>query len=137
MLTPASTVMVVDDERHLRESLAELFAGDGYQVVQASNGDQALALLAQTAECPDVIFLDLKMPGRDGIATLQMLKATPKTRRLPVVVITAYGGSEQTITAMSGAPLPVLCRRSLGGLSWPTEGRSFSMRSGTCRWRFR
>jgi DNA-binding NtrC family response regulator len=40
------------------------------------------------------------MPGRDGIATLQALKAAPETHRIPVVIITAYGGSEQTITAM-------------------------------------
>ena len=104
MLTSAATVMVVDDERHLRESLAELFAGDGYAVMQASNGDEALALLARAAVYPNAIFLDLKMPGRDGIATLQALKATPETHGIPVVVITAYGGSEQTITAMkSGA----------------------------------
>src|SRR5919202_6354795 len=98
MLTSAATVMVVDDERHLRESLAELFAGDGYHVMQAGDGDEALALLARAAVYPDIIFLDLKMPGRDGIATLQALKATPETQGIPVVFLTAYGASEQTIT---------------------------------------
>src|SRR5262249_16966094 len=71
-----------------------------YQVMQAGDGDEALALLARAAVYPDVIFLDLKMPGRDGIATLQALKAAPETHGIPVVVITAYSGSEQTITAM-------------------------------------
>ncbi len=100
MLTPPPTVLVVDDERHLRESLAELFTADGYQVLQAVDGDEALTLLERSPECPDVIFLDLKMPGRDGIATLQALTAHPDLRRIPVVIITSFGGSEQTITAM-------------------------------------
>jgi two-component system response regulator AtoC len=104
MLTPAPLVMVVDDEQRLRESLAELLAGDGYQVTQAGDGDEALALVGRLATPPDVILLDLRMPGRDGIATLQTLKALPPTQRTPVVVITAYGGSEQTMAAMkSGA----------------------------------
>jgi DNA-binding NtrC family response regulator len=100
VLTSAAMVMIVDDERHLREGLAELFTAEGYQVIQASNGDEALVLLAQAATYPDVVFLDLKMPCRDGIATLRALKAAPETHRIAVVIITAYGGSEQTITAM-------------------------------------
>ena len=92
--------MVVDDEPRLRESLVELFTRDGYAVVEAGDGDQALALLVVDATRPDVVFLDLKMPGRDGIATLQGIVGNPATRHIPVVVVTAFGGSEPTITAM-------------------------------------
>jgi len=99
--TPAS-VMVVDDERHLRESLVELFSAEGYTVLEASDGDQALDLLRSVPPLPDVVFLDLKMPGRDGIATLQEIVSGPVTKHIPVVVITAFGGSEPTITAMKG-----------------------------------
>ena len=71
MLSAPATIMVVDDERHLRESLVELFSVEGYTVLEASDGDQALDLLRSAPALPDVVFLDLKMPGRDGIATLQ------------------------------------------------------------------
>jgi two-component system response regulator AtoC len=100
MLTSRPTVMVVDDEQRLRESLAELLTGEGYDVVQAPDGDEALALLARRADLPDAILLDLKMPGRGGLATLVDLVADPERRQIPVVIITSYGGSEQTIAAM-------------------------------------
>jgi two-component system response regulator AtoC len=100
MLIPPATILIVDDERSLRESLAELFTADGHQVLEAGDGDEALTLLKETAVCPDAILLDLKMPGRDGIATLQALRADPERKGIPVVMITAFGSSEQTIAAM-------------------------------------
>jgi two-component system, NtrC family, response regulator AtoC len=100
VLSARGTVMIVDDERHLRESLAELFAADGYTVLTASDGDDALEALRRATVAPDAIFLDLKMPGRDGIATLKELASRPATKHIPVIVITAFGGSEPTISAM-------------------------------------
>lgn len=82
MLTLA-TVMVVDDEPRLRAGLAELFAAEGHWVVEAGDGDQALALLRGGAALPDAIFLDLKMPVRDGISTLQAIMAGDDTRAVP------------------------------------------------------
>jgi two-component system response regulator AtoC len=100
MLTAPATVLVVEDEQYLRHSLTELFASEGYRVLQAADGDEALTLLEHPSEYPDVIFLDLRMPRRDGMATLQALRGRAETRRIPVVIITSFGGSEQTITAM-------------------------------------
>ncbi len=100
MLTADATILVVDDERRLRESLAELLGAEGYRVIQAADGDEALASVRGAGDTSDVIFLDLKMPRRDGLATLTALMAEPETRQIPVVIITSYGGSEQTITAM-------------------------------------
>lgn len=93
-------VLVVDDEQHLRESLAGLFNSEGYLVLQAGDGEDALALLTGAPQIPDVIFLDLKMPRGDGMMTLRALKARTETQRIPVVIITSFGGSEQTIAAM-------------------------------------
>jgi two-component system response regulator AtoC len=100
VLSARAILMVVDDESRLRESLAELLTGEGYDVIQAGDGHEALARLASSAELPDAIFLDLKMPGRDGLSTLRDITADPERRQIPVVIITSYGGSEQTITAM-------------------------------------
>ena len=100
MLTSPATVFVVEDEQHLRHSLAELFASGGYRVIEAVDGKEALDLLERMSEYPDVMFLDLKMPRLDGMATLQALRGRPETQRIPVVIITSFGGSEQTIRAM-------------------------------------
>ena len=56
--------------------------------------------MGYVADRPDVILLDLKMPGRDGLSTLAAVVADPALRQIPVVIITSYGGSEQTIAAM-------------------------------------
>ncbi len=98
MLNSGTTILVADDERHLRESLAELFAAQGYTVLQAADGTEVMDVLRD--RMPNTIFLDLKMPKLDGIATLKALKENPELRRIPVVIITAFGGSEQTIEGM-------------------------------------
>lgn len=100
MLTQPPTVMVVDDERHLRESLAELFLSSGYRVLEAGDGVEAIELLQTGGQYPDVILMDLKMPRAGGMDTLHALAALPDARRIPVVIITAFGGSELTIQAM-------------------------------------
>ncbi|MCW5800144.1 MAG: sigma-54-dependent Fis family transcriptional regulator [Nitrospira sp.] len=98
MLSPPATVLVVDDARHLRQSLAQLFSTNGYRVLEAADGNEALAVLA--SQQPDVILLDLNMPLRDGLSTLAAIKADPSTHAIPVVILTSFGGSDQTITAM-------------------------------------
>ena len=96
-----AAILIADDERRLREGLAELFVGEGCRVIEAQDGEEVLSLLAgKQALRPEVIFLDLKMPRRDGLATLKALKADPRLSRIPVVIITALGGSEETIEAM-------------------------------------
>src|SRR5216684_8086936 len=98
MLSSGGTILVADDEQHLRESLAELFTAQGHSVLQAADGSEVLNLLRD--RIPDTIFLDLKMPKLDGLSTLKALKQSPELRRIPIVIITAFGGSEQTIEGM-------------------------------------
>ncbi len=100
MLNPQPTVMVVDDEQHLRESLVELFTTGGYRVLEARDGLEALDRLQTDDLCPDAILMDLKMPRSSGMETLQALAMRESTKEIPVVIITAFGGSEQTIQAM-------------------------------------
>lgn len=100
MLTARPRVLIVEDEPYLRQSLAELFTAEGYQVYEAEDGEHALERLAQLADLPHVILLDLKMPRRGGMETMETLKAHAETRKIPIVIITSFGGSEQTIAAM-------------------------------------
>jgi CheY-like chemotaxis protein len=76
-------VLVVDDDADTREALAEALAEAGFSVEQASDGDQALACIQQSGE-PDVILLDLRMPGMDGPQFLERIRESP-TR---VIVLT-------------------------------------------------
>jgi len=84
----AEKVLVVDDERQIRDLLNEFLTGEGYEVLLASNGEEAIEL-AET-EYPDVILLDVKMPGFDGIEVCKRLKAESKTQFVPVIMITGY-----------------------------------------------
>jgi CheY-like chemotaxis protein len=89
------TVLVVDDEADVR-AIAQLGLemGAGWTVLTASCGSEALAIAATQA--PDVILLDLMMPGLDGRGTLQALKANPTTRAIPVILVTAKVQPSQT-----------------------------------------
>ena len=80
-------VLVVDDEWEIRNLLAEFLAGEGYDVIQASNGEEALELAEK--EAPQVILLDILMPGIDGIETCKRLKTKENTRFVPVIMATA------------------------------------------------
>ena len=79
--------MVVDDEREIRNLLTDYLTGEGYDVIQASNGKEALELAKK--EEPQAILLDIMMPVLDGIETCKRLKAKEETRSIPVIMATA------------------------------------------------
>ncbi|WP_375174015.1 response regulator [Pseudooceanicola sp.] len=78
------TILVCDDEAHLREMLSEYFGERGYGVIEAANADELAALLEQ--EPPDAIILDINMPGTDGLTALRNLRVTS---RVPVIMLSA------------------------------------------------
>ena len=84
-------VLVVDDEEKIRNLLSAFLAKEGYEVIVAANGEEALELVA-TAN-PQVVLLDVTMPGVDGIEVCERLKTDEKTRLIPVIVATAYQDS--------------------------------------------
>lgn len=85
-------VMLVDDDDAYREILATMLKDAGLQILEAGDGATALASLRLIK--PDAILLDYRMPGMDGIATLQEIKANPETRDIPVVMLTGAGARE-------------------------------------------
>ena len=80
------TLLIVDDDKHNRLLLTELFEGE-YKIIQAKNGLQALELAR--AHAPDLILLDVLMPEMDGMAEIRALKRDDATRHIPVIFITA------------------------------------------------
>ena len=89
-------ILVVDDDRTIRRNLAKLVEAEGYRAGEAVDGDEALAKIR--TEGPAAVLLDLKMPGRDGLSVLEELG--PALADLPVIVVTAFGGSAPAIEAM-------------------------------------
>jgi signal transduction histidine kinase/CheY-like chemotaxis protein len=83
----AARILVVDDEDHMRDLLKDMLEKDGYQVVQASGGHEALSVLNETA-C-DAVFTDLGMPGMSGWELARAIRK--QNRQLPLAVITGWG----------------------------------------------
>jgi PleD family two-component response regulator len=88
-------VLVVDDSRVNRKLLQRALAEEGHDSMLAEDGLTALRILAEPHDPPiDVVLLDLLMPGLDGFATLERIKAEPSLRHLPVIVISAIDDTE-------------------------------------------
>lgn len=81
-------VLIVDDEDSIRESLAEIFEVEGFRVLEARDGREALAHLG-TAERPDVVILDLVMPVMSGVELFTAMQAEPAWAAIPVIVSTS------------------------------------------------
>lgn len=86
-----ATILIVDDERPLRDLLAAIFSSSGYRVVEAGDGRRALELAA--AEHPDAVISDVMMPLMNGVELCRRLKADQRTRDVPVVLMSAVDES--------------------------------------------
>lgn len=93
-----STILVVDDERFNRVLLATSLKQQGYDVLMAENGLQALEIIQTTPI--DIILLDLMMPGMDGFEVLRRLKANPEQRHIPVIVVSAMDEMDTVISCI-------------------------------------
>lgn len=89
-------ILIVDDEKNIRLTLATCLEQTGYQADPAEDGEEALAKVASDEY--DLVFLDMKMPGINGIETLRLIKQNAPL--LHVVMMTAYGTIESAVEAM-------------------------------------
>lgn len=80
-------VLIVDDQNGIRVLLMEVFSSEGYSTFQASNGKLALEIVRQ--EKPDLVLLDMKIPGMDGLEILRHIKTIDVD--IKVIMMTAYG----------------------------------------------
>jgi type II secretory ATPase GspE/PulE/Tfp pilus assembly ATPase PilB-like protein/CheY-like chemotaxis protein len=92
---PASKVLLVDDEDSLRKVMRDLLERDGYLVTEARDGVQALDQVDRVG--PDIIVLDLNLPGLDGYGVLSHLRSRPATANIPVIVLTAKGDEDNEV----------------------------------------
>ncbi|HZM14479.1 MAG TPA: response regulator [Candidatus Krumholzibacteria bacterium] len=82
-------ILVVDDEVYILHILDFILGAENYDVVTATNGEQALQKVRE--EKPDLVILDIMMPKLDGYETCRMIKKDPATKNIPVILLTAKG----------------------------------------------
>ena len=102
-------ILVVDDDKDIRDSVAEVLEDEGYVVSHAANGAEALTRL-RARYTPCVIILDLMMPVMDGFEFRHEQLMDPALSRIPVIVLTADANPKQraaTLKALAGLPKPV------------------------------
>ncbi|MGA2583475.1 MAG: response regulator [Tepidisphaeraceae bacterium] len=95
-MKPAS-VLITDDESNIRLTVRTALESDGYEVSEASNGIEALD--AMERQTPDLIVLDLNMPGMDGMAVLEHMKTLASVKKPRVIILTAYGSISTAVRA--------------------------------------
>jgi len=99
-----STILVCDNEEILRGLVRASLDGNGYTFAEARDGDQAVEMARRSR--PDVILLDMMMPGRTGIEVLEELRADPELRAIPVIMLTARAQvADREAAARAGADL--------------------------------
>lgn len=94
------TVLIVDDEPHIRRILQFLLEQQGFRVLSAANGQQGVEAARQ--EMPDLILLDLMMPGMDGFEVCNVLRGDYKTNQIPIIIVTAKGEIGDRVKGLEG-----------------------------------
>jgi two-component system, NtrC family, response regulator AtoC len=106
MTTATARILVVDDEKLIRWSVAERLQRDGYEVLSAESGEQALEMVAATP--PDLVLLDVRLPGIDGVQTLQ--KALSLHPEMVVLMMSAHSTVDIAVEAMKHGAVDFLVK---------------------------
>lgn len=118
-------VLIVEDDKEIRETLREILSEEGHTVACARDGVDALGMLSSSAVEPALILLDLLMPVMDGYTFRARQLADPRWRRIPVVVMTAHGDPERVSVALQA---PVLLKPFEVHELWEHLQRAFEAR---------
>lgn len=89
-------LLVVDDDTDLREALEEVLRDAGFTVLGASNGREALEVLARAETLPGLVLLDMMMPVLDGLGFAKEMQAVPEWKDVPIVIFSASAGNAAT-----------------------------------------
>ena len=125
------TVLIVDDDEYVRDSLGRIIERAGYRVVTARGGADALVLMQ--AELPDLVLLDLKMPDMDGPTTLRHIRESFGS--IPVIIVTGYPESNLMVKTLAYCPImlvakPVEAPLLLQAVRTVLEGSAVAERAG-------
>ncbi len=92
-------VLIIEDEPHMRRSIATLLKHEGYQVLEAANG--RLGVEAAEQHRPDIILCDITMPDMDGFTAINLIRATAALNAVPFIFLTARGDPKDVRTGMN------------------------------------
>jgi len=98
-VTAPRTVLVVDDHEDNRRILRDLLRSAGYEVLEATTGEDGVA--TAKARTPDLILMDIQLPGIDGYEATRRIKADEAARRIPLIVVTSYALSGDDAKALA------------------------------------
>lgn len=107
-MTVKGEVLVIDDDRAFLALLSKMLTDDGYSVRTAESGAAALAAVAVKA--PELIFLDIRMPGMDGFEVFKRLKARPETSAIPVIFLSAFADTPERVEGLKLGALDFLSK---------------------------
>ena len=115
--SPAASILVVDDEAGIQESLEVLLSLENYAVKTAANGEDGLRMLDQSSF--DLVLLDLALPGQSGIELLPQFKE--RQPDLPIIMITAYGTVDNVVEAIRAGAENFIQKPGTTRNFWPTS----------------
>ncbi len=92
-------ILVIEDQEDNRRIVRDLLTSAGYEMIEAGTGEEGLSLAE--ANPPDLILMDIQLPGMDGYETTRRIKAHPALRRVPVIAVTSYALSGDDAKALA------------------------------------
>jgi two-component system, cell cycle response regulator DivK len=124
----AQRILVVEDNERNLKLIRDVLQFAGYEIVEATSGEQGVAL-AQDCE-PDLVLMDLQLPQMDGTEALRLLRASPRTRDVPVVAVTAFAMREDRERAF-GAGFDGYLQKPISIRALPEQVRGFLAGKGS------
>jgi len=103
-----ATILVVDDSQDSLDLMQEMLEPQGYEVRRATSGLEAVGLLRRSA--PDLVILDIMMPDMNGFAVLDVMRATPALKDIPVIFQTAFPSQEHGRRTVDMGESYMLCK---------------------------
>ena len=124
----AQRILVVEDNERNLKLIRDVLQFAGYEIVEATSGEQGVAL-AQDCE-PDLVLMDLQLPQMDGTEALRLLRESPRTRGVPVVAVTAFAMREDRERAF-GAGFDGYLQKPISIRALPEQVRGFLAGKGS------
>lgn len=124
----AQRILVVEDNERNLKLIRDVLQFAGYEIVEATSGEQGVAL-AQDCE-PDLVLMDLQLPQMDGTEALRLLRESPRTRDVPVVAVTAFAMREDRERAF-GAGFDGYLQKPISVRALPEQVRGFLAGKGS------
>lgn len=97
MSQPSKRILVIEDDEHNRRIVRDLFTSIGYEIIEAVAGPEGV--MAAELHVPDLILMDIQLPGLDGYEATRQIKAKPALRHIPILAVTSYALSGDDVKA--------------------------------------